>query len=330
MQSAYRFGRAAIVVLAATMLRAPTPLHAQVSERAAPVLSVSLTDGTVLVARLTSQDSIAVTLRSDLLGEFVIPRSAIAGGLEAPAPAAHARDAEHAPPAPDISWSRTVRLGLTYASVQVPGYAGESKGGELSLSVTRNAPLLELTVKVDAAYQHTDPDAVVIDESSMEVAASRPLGKVFSVRSVSLIEHNGVEELDYRLSETLGVGWKPLDTPNFSLQITPGAAYVAEHGDRLDAATPAKFKNAKGLADALFQAMTIRLSEGLSVQQEFQAFHAFDGAPGLQYTGVLRLVGMMSRHIGMTIEYKREFDSTLPYPILQTIERISAGMQVAF
>lgn len=329
MRYAQRTGRAALLM--AAWLGLGASLQAQQPAERPPVITVALTDGSVLIGRLVAQDSLAVTLRSELLGEFVIPRTAIAGGLEAPAAVqAAAADAAHAPSAPEASWSRTVRLGMNYASVQVPGSVGATKGAQVSFNATRTAQVLTVALTLDAAYQHTDPDAIAIDESSLALNVNRTLGHIFSLRSISMIEHNGVEELDYRFSESLGVGWKLFDLPKLSLQVTPGVAYVDEHGDRLDAISRAKFKNAKGAADALYQTMSIRPMESVSIDEEFQAFHAFDGLPGLQYTGVVRLVGMMSRHVGMTLEYKREFDSTLPYPIIQTIERVSAGIQVGF
>ena len=47
-------------------------------------------------------------------------------------------------------------------------------------------------------------------------------------------------------------------------------------------------------------------------------------------TGSVKLVGMVTKHLGMTIEYKDEFDSTVPAPINETIERLSAGIQIAY
>ena len=42
------------------------------------------------------------------------------------------------------------------------------------------------------------------------------------------------------------------------------------------------------------------------------------------------MIAMVNTHIGMSLEYVREFDSTLPFPIRQLAERISAGLQFTF
>jgi hypothetical protein len=91
-----------------------------------------------------------------------------------------------------------------------------------------------------------------------------------------------------------------------------------------------KFKNDRGVAVASFESVTLRLPPAFTLTQDFFSFHALDDRPRLQYTANVTLVGMVSTHVGMTISYKREFDTDIPAPINKTIEKLSAGIQISF
>jgi hypothetical protein len=321
----------------------PAPLCAQGGDGTHPRVVVTLHDGSIVVGEMTAQDSITVTIHTELFGQLLIPRSKISGiagevthaPVAAPAEsAAHPEQQSAAPPAPNpVQWTTSINLSVNYASGTVSGYQGETRGAELGVTIERITELLQFKLEIAGAYQVTDPNPESRNEANLKFVASRKLGGPFSLRSETLVEHNAVEELDYRIFEQFGLGWTAVQSEKFSLLLTPGMGYTEEHGagpDRLGDSPRQKFKDDHGIAAGIFEQIIVRPAPAFTITQDYISFHALDDNPRLQYTATVKLLGMMSRHVGMTIEYKREFDSQIPDPINKTLERLSAGIQLSF
>lgn len=326
------------------MLAMPSaPLRAQGdSTTHRPRATIRLHDGSVVIGEVITQDSAHVTIRTDGLGQVVIARDKIESMGEAysrfvdPAPAAAG---ELPPPvydvatSPKVEWRRTVRASVNYVSGTVSGYNGETKGAELGVSVERKSDILSLELDVSAAYQKTDPNPVSLNEAIMSFIAKRELGGPWSLRAETQIEHDEVDELDYRLFQSLGVGYTPIDNRHVTILLTPGLGYTEEKGqgpEIIGFQRREKFKDDRGVAIASFESVTLRLPPAFTLTQDFFSFHALDDRPRLQYTANVKLVGMVSTHVGMTITYRREFDTDIPAPINKTIEKINAGIQISF
>ena len=322
----------------------PAPLCAQSGSTARnPHVTVTLHDGSIVVGELIAQDSISVTVHTELFGQVMIPRTKITniGGETSHAPPAPTAGAPPEPQpaaapvvASQVQWTRMLSLSVNYASATVSGYNGETKGAQLGIGIERNTDALKLQLNIGAAYQITDPNPESVNEASLSFIASHKIGGgPFSLRSETLVEHNAVEELDYRIFQQFGLGWTVVESHFITLLIAPGIGYTEEHGagpERLGAARRQKFKDAHGIAVGMFEQVKLQLPPAFTITQDFISFHALDDNPRLQYTGTVRLLGMVSKHMGMTIEYKREFDSAIPDPINKTLERLSAGIQISF
>ena len=335
-----------LLALAALSFIAPSQARAQGDAAARPHVVVTLHDGSRLVGELVAQDSAGVTLHTDVLGQVLIPRAKIehiAGDPAHPPPAAMApqppagRDtsasAVAAPPPPTIQWIRTFNVSGNYSSAAVPGYSGETKGLQLAFGLERLGGATEWSLNVSGGYQRTEPNPAYINEAELRLTISHNIGGPFSLRAETEIEHDAVDELDVRVWQQVGLGWTPVRTPQVTLLLSPGIGYTEERGagpELLGNARRQKFEDAQGLAVALTQKFTWRLPPAFVVSQELVTFHGLDDRPRLQYLGNLRLLGMVSAHVGMTIDYRRDFDSTIPAPINKTIERLSAGLQFSF
>jgi hypothetical protein len=235
--------------------------------------------------------------------------------------------------APKVEWRGMLRATVNYASGTVSGYNGETKGAQLGFTLERKTDILSIETEISAAYQKTEPNPESLNEVNFALVVKRELTGPFSLRAETLIEHNAPEELDYRLFQSLGFGWTPFDNKVVTVLLTPGLGYTAEKGSGPEIVGPSprgKFKDDKGVAVASFESVVLRLPPAFTITQDFFSFHALDDQPRLQYTANVTLVGMVSKHVGMTIAYKREFDTDIPSPINKTSERLSAGIQVSF
>lgn len=331
-----------IAVCLAALIVISAPLRAQSDSIPHPRVTVHLHDGSVVVGEIESQDSAHVTIHTEALGRIVIAREKIESIAEghsrftepAPATAAELPPAVFDPPTSSkVEWRRTVRATVNYVSGTVSGYNGETKGAQLGVSVERKTDKLSIELELSAAYQKTDPNPESVNEANLGVVVKRELGGPLSLRAETLVEHNAIEELDYRLFQSIGLGWTPVNTKVVTLLLTPGIGYTAEQGEgpaMLGQSPREKFKNDNGFAMASFESLVLRLPPSFTITQDFFSFHALDDRPRLQYTANVILVGMITKHVGMTIGYKREFDTDIPTPINKTIERLSAGIQLSF
>jgi hypothetical protein len=234
---------------------------------------------------------------------------------------------------PKVEWRGSLRATVNYASATVTGFNGETKGAQLGFTLERKTDILSIETEITAAYQKTDPNPESMNEATFALVVKRELPGPFSLRAETLIEHNAPEELDYRLFQSIGFGWTPVDNKVVTVLLTPGVGYTMEKGNGPELVGPiprGKFKDDKGVAMASFESVVLRLPPAFTITQDFFSFHAFDDRPRLQYTANVVLVGMVSKHVGMTIAYKREFDTDIPSPINKTSERLSAGIQVSF
>jgi len=325
----------------------PAPLCAQAggANQNARV-SVTLHDGSVVVGELIANDSLSITVHTELFGQVLIPRSRIIAMSGAPiyAPTPPNPSEPASAPVPSqpssaspgtsaVQWQRTANINANYASGTVAGYNGETRGAEIGIAIERITDLLQFKLTVDAAYQVTDPNPESRNEAALSFVETRKLNGPFSLLWETLVQHNAVDELDYRIYQDIGVSWTAVQSSKVTVLLSPGLGYTEEHGEgpaRLGDSPRQKFKDAHGIALGSLEQVTVRLPPAFTITQEFFSFHAFDDNPNLQYTGTVKLVGMVSKHVGMSIEYKREFDSTVPSPINKTIERLSAGIQLAY
>ena len=325
----------------------PAPLCAQAGGASQNArVAVTLHDGSVIVGELVANDSLSITVHTELFGQVLIARSkiiAMSGApIYAPTPPSPTEPAgAHAVPEPSsaspgssaVQWTRTANISANYASGTVAGYNGETRGAELGIAIERISDLLQFKLTIDAAYQVTDPNPESRNEAALSFVATRKLNGPLAVLWETLVEHNAVDELDYRIFQDIGISWTAVQSNNVTVLLSPGLGYTEEHGEgptRLGDSPRQKFKDAHGIALGSLEQVTVRLPPAFTITEELFSFHAFDDNPRLQYTGKVKLVGMVSKHVGMSIEYKREFDSSVPAPINKTIERLSAGIQLAY
>jgi hypothetical protein len=326
----------------------PAPLCAQAGGPGQNArVSVTLHDGSIIVGELVANDSLSITVHTELFGQVLIARSkiiAMSGApLRAPTPPSPSEPVVATPTpeqvntpssgTPSVQWTRTANISANYASGTVAGYNGETRGAELGIAIERISEILQFKLTIDAAYQVTDPNPESRNEAALSFVATRKLSSSFGVLWETLVEHNAVDELDYRIYQDIGISWTAVQSNKVTVLLAPGLGYTEEHGEgptRLGDTPRQKFKDAHGIALGSLEQVTVRLPPAFTITEELFSFHAFDDNPRLQYTGKVKLVGMVSKHVGMSIEYKREFDSSVPAPINKTIERLSAGIQLAY
>ena len=315
---------AALVGLCCAVAGTPAA-RAQGTTPSGPIVSLKLADGSIVVGRVVKQDDAVVTLDTELFGVLSIPRDKITqllSGGSTPAPAANA-----------VHWTRTATVRGMYSSAVVPGYMGETKGLQVEAKIVRRSATASETFHATSSYQKTSPSPASVDESSAELLLTRALRGPFHLLSESELDRNRLQEIDYRFTEHVGIGWNPIATKNSWLLLAPGIAYTREHApdsSRIRNVAGGAFEDANGLGMGMYEAVAFTVVDGLALNQDVLMIHGFDGTPRLQYTGSVNVIGMVNKRFGLSIGYNRRYDSTLPTPIKRALDELTSGIQINF
>ncbi|HVX40337.1 MAG TPA: DUF481 domain-containing protein [Gemmatimonadaceae bacterium] len=317
--------RFAAVVAVLLTLAAGTPARAQGASPTGPLVSLKLADGSIVVGRVVKQDDAVVTLDTELFGVLAIPRGKITQLLSTSGAPSASKAAVH--------WSRTATVRGMYSSAVVPGYIGETKGLQVEAKVVRRSAIASETFRAKSSYQKTSPSPASVDEGSAELLLTRSIRGPFHLLSESELDRNRLQEIDYRFTEHLGIGWNPISTKTAWLLLAPGIAYTQEQApdsSRIRNVAGGAFEDANGLGMGMYEAVDLTIIDGLSLDQDLLTIHGFDGTPRLQYTGNVNLIGMVTKWFGLSIGYSRRYDSTLPAPIKRTLDELTSGVQISF
>ncbi len=312
-------------LLAAVSLAAAPAARAQGAAPTGPIVSLKLADGSTVVGRVVKQDDANVTLDTQLFGVVTIPRDKVTQLLSGGAPTSSA--------APKVHWTRTATLRGMYSSAVVPGYIGETKGLQVDVKVSRRSAIASETFRATSSYQKTSPNPASVDEGDASLLLTRSISGPFHLLSESDLERNRLQEIDYRFTEHVGLGWNPIATKTTWFLLAPGIAYTQEQApdsSRIRNVAGGAFEDANGLGMGAYEALSLTVLDGLALDQDLLMIHGFDGTPRLQYTGNANLIGMVSKRFGLSIGYSRRYDSTLPTPIKRALDELTSGIQINF
>lgn len=314
----------------AALLARPAVARPQGASPSGPLVSLKLADGSIVNGRVVKQDDTVVTLDTEIFGVISIPRDKITQLLSSSAATTAAASGGAAGA---VHWARALTVRGMYSSAVVPGYIGETKGVQLDVKATRRTALASETFRAKSSYQKTSPSPASVDESSAELLLTRSIGGPFHLLSESEVDRNQLQEIRYRFTEHVGIGWNPVATKTAWVLLAPGIAYTQEQApdsSRIRNVAGGAFEDANGLGMGAYEAVAFTIIDGLSVDQNVLAIHGFDNSPRLQYTGEVNLIGMVTKRFGLSIGYSRRYDSTLPAPIKRTLDELTSGIQITF
>ena len=162
---------------------------------ASPVETVRLTNGSVLMGRVTSKGEGKLRLLIDGVGELIIDSSAVAP----PAMAAMVMGTSS-------PWSGNLSLGALYVSEIAPGIVGTNVEVELSSNVARVFKYGTVSLEGKLGYSRVEPVAATVDHWGLTLGSKHDLPARFVVLATSRYEVNRVQCLEYRSTSLGGIG----------------------------------------------------------------------------------------------------------------------------
>lgn len=305
---------AGILLVCAHSTAAQTP-------SSAPPDVVRLVGGSVLVGRVNSTEDGKIYMFANGLGDVVIDSAAVESRTSSPTPQ------------PPSSWSGMVSGSVTHISTAVPDVAGSTLGGQMTFAVARTGARDALTLDGHRSYWHVEPDDADVDDWGLTLGGRRMLAPRWVLLGRSTYEVNLVQYLKYRSSTIAGLGYYVVQSDRVSLLFAPGFGYGASEQTALGrvlsfaAGTP---PNVEGPITGVYSLMTLQLTPALSFRQDIHYFYGLGHTSYRQAQSNAQLLDMMTKHFGLSITFKGQYDSSMPPPVNRTLWSLNTGVQLKF
>lgn len=197
-------------------------------------LKLTLANGDVIHGTLVHQDANSVTVQHPVLGEITVPREALADPVPAILAPEEATPAvtppQEDPPAttgksvlglfevPE-NWRGRFSVGTSWESGRVRKNSVDLRG-ELGHTEGRNDFLYSAFYR----FEETNSD-VSTDRWGASFRYRRDVAKHQFIQTVTSYEVDRIKNIDHKFTQTLGYGFRVVDTPDFTLNVIPGVAY---------------------------------------------------------------------------------------------------------
>ena len=227
-------------------LLVPDETDAVTDER--PVVTLKLSDGTVLIGRILSEEGGRMRVRTLLLGEIEIDSEVVVDRTEGVA-AHEAPSAGLAPPpgvptapgaaGPAVTWTRTVGLGGSFVSApyeqgeldeslppnvtgKAIGLPGQQLQAQMTFMVMRNSPIDRWLLDASMTYVEAQPAGKLTESTKANLFYTRTIrGRDFLYTSTSY-HRDAVRNIDNSFVQVAGVGRRFIDTPTKKFELLPG------------------------------------------------------------------------------------------------------------
>jgi len=307
-------------LLPAVVLLVCAHLAAAQTPSPAPLEIIRLVSGSSLVGRVTATGEGKIHLHVDGLGDVVIDSAAVASRSPVPPP-----------PPPPSPWSGTASGSVTSISTIAPGIAGSTLGAQITLGAARTGARGALTLDGNLSYWRRKPDTAAVDQWGVTLGGRRMLAPRVVLMGRSQFEVNHLQYLKYRSTTIAGLGYFVVKSGRASLLFAPGVGYgkneQTAYGRVLSfaAGIPA---GVEGPITGLHDVLSVQLTPTLSFQQDMHYFWSLTDTPFRQAQFNARLLGMISTHLGLSIAFMQQYDSSMPPPVNRTLRSLVSGIQV--
>lgn len=218
-----------------------------------PVVTLRLSDGTVLIGRVLSEADGKLRVRTDLIGEIDIESESVVERTTGPVPhdaaARPLAPPTAAPTAPDaptaaVSWMRSVAFGGSFISApyeqgeideEHPAYTGKALGlpgnqiqAQLTLSLLRSAALARWSLNSSVTFVDAQPTGRLTEAIKIDSTYSRLFHGRDFLFSNTAFRRDAVRNIDNSIVQTFGVGRRIIDTPAKKLDFMPGVVVQRE------------------------------------------------------------------------------------------------------
>jgi hypothetical protein len=290
---------------------APTP--------AAPEV-IRLVGGSALVGRVTATGGGKIHMYMDGVGDVLIDSAAVVSRSPVPPPAAA--------PSP---WSGTVTGSMTHISTVAPGIKGSTLGAQVTLGVARSGARGTLGLEGTLSYWRVEPSTADVEDWGLALGGRRILAPRWVLLARTKFDVNRVQFLQYRTTTLAGVGYLIAKSDRVSLLFAPGLGYgkseQTAEGRALSFAAGIP-PSVEGLITGVHDILTVQLTPTLSFQQDMHYFWSLRRTPYRQADFNAKLLGMISTHVGLSIAFKQQYDSSMPPPVNRNLRSLISGVQV--
>jgi putative salt-induced outer membrane protein YdiY len=291
------------------------------AEAQTPPEVIRLVGGSAFVGRVTATGEGKIHMYVDGVGDVVIDSAAVASRSPVPPP-----------PPPPSPWSGTLTGSMTHISTVVPGVSGATLGGQVTLGVARTDTRGSLNLDGSLSYWRVDPDAADVNQWRVTLGGRRMLAPRWVLLGRTRIEVNHVQYLEYRSTTLAGLGYLIVKSDRVSFMLAPGLGY----GKSEQTALGRVLSFAAGIPPSVegpitggHDLLTVQLTPMLGFQQDAHYFWSLrKDTPYRQAEFNAKLVGMMSAHVGLSIAFRGQYDSSIPPPVERTLRSLISGIEV--
>lgn len=287
-----------------------------------PVETVRLTNGSVLVGRVTSTSEGRLHLLVEGVGEVVVDSAAIAPATT-----------HMTMPGAASPWSGALSVGILYVSEIAPGIVGANVEVEINSRIARVFRRGTVTLDGTLGYSRVEPVAATIDRWGLILGSRHDLPGRFLLLATTRYEVNRVQYLQYRSTTLGGIGYSFLKYPKLSLIVAPGVGYskseqtpygrILSFGNRQP-------PSVEGMAWGAHDMLMAQLTPTLMLQQDLIWLSAWGDSRFRQMQLDVRLTGAVTNHLKMLIVFSQQYDSSMPAPVKRTVRSLNSGIQFAF
>ncbi|MDE3155810.1 MAG: DUF481 domain-containing protein [Acidobacteriota bacterium] len=317
-----------------TLLAAPAAAQGETPAR----VTLVLTDGTHLVGTVTKQEGDKVYFKSDALGDLVLDKKSIAsvGAAQVPTTAGGTSATAVNPTAGTeaaAKWSGTINASYAFISGLAPTLgSANSNSVQASGFVERSTRKDAIAVISSYTLQKTDGAASdTANDFQVTAAYNRPLSSRFAFLSRNTVDMNRVLQYKYSFTTLDGLAFMPVAQKKVKLTVAPGVAYThSEFEDTGIIAQTLRTLNFNGMGIGAYETLLIQFNPAMSLSQS-QIYIYTPSSGRNQESGSIKLLGMVSPRVGLSIGFDYQYDDILPSPPLTNFYRtFTSGIQFKF
>jgi hypothetical protein len=286
----------------------------------APLEVIRLVGGTSLVGRVTSTGSGKLHLHVDGLGDVVIDSAAVASRSPIPPP-----------PASPSPWAGAVTGSVTHISTVAPGLKGSTLGAQVTLGVARSGARGAIGLDGTLNYWRVEETSADVEDWGLALGGRRILAPRWLLLARTKLDVNHVQYLQFRSTTLAGVGYLIVKSERVQLLFAPGLGYgkseQTAEGRALSFAAGLP-PSVEGPITGVHDVLTVQLTPTLSFQQDMHYFWSLRRTPYRQADFNAKLLAMVSTHVGVSIAFKGQYDSSMPPPVNRTLRSLVSGVQL--
>jgi hypothetical protein len=220
---------------------------------------------------------------------------------------------------------------MTHISTVAPGIKGSTLGAQVTMGVARSGARGTLGLEGTLSYWRVEPSTADVEDWGLALGGRRILAPRWVLLARTRFDVNHVQFLQYRTTTLAGVGYLIVKSDRVSLRFAPGLGYgkseQTAEGRALSFAAGIP-PSVEGPITGVHDILTVQLTPTLSFQQDMHYFWSLRRTPYRQADFNAKLLGMISTHVGLSIAFKQQYDSSMPPPVNRNLRSLISGVQV--